>query len=321
MQHTEASPKVSILIPAFNELKHIIVCLLAVEKHMPDDLTYEIIVCDNASTDGTNAVVSATGLAKLIYRPDSCNVAEVRNNLARMARGSTLVFLDADCYVTEAWGEHLHKVVPTHRIVTGSNVVAPPDASSWVEQAYFLPMARNAGIKNYINAGHMIVDKEIFQRVGGFDESLSTGEDVDFCLRATARNFEIIPYQRLVVHHAGFPKTATGFFCRELWHGGGDWTNIHTLSKSTPALMGVMFLAVTAMSVFMAAAQQVNYAITLMSLIPMMALLVSVFLVPDVLPLKLRLQNIYLQILYVYARGLGFLTRKKTTRILKESPA
>ena len=41
---------------------------------------------------------------------------------------------------------------------------------------------------NYINSGHMIVQRRVFQKLGGFDEQLKTGEDSEFCQRQRNRS-------------------------------------------------------------------------------------------------------------------------------------
>ena len=90
------APVVSLLIPAFNEE----VLLPAVLERVRASFAaigfaaYEIVVCDNHSTDRTGEVARAHG-AKVVYE-DHNQIARARNTAAKGAVGKWLIFLDAD---------------------------------------------------------------------------------------------------------------------------------------------------------------------------------------------------------------------------------
>ena len=94
----------SILIPAWNEAD----CLQetiervgdALRANEADGLEWEIIVCDNASTDDTPQITRRAG-ARVTFEPER-GIARARNAGARVARGEWLLFLDADSYPTPA---------------------------------------------------------------------------------------------------------------------------------------------------------------------------------------------------------------------------
>ena len=92
----------SIVIPAWNEavsleetINRISGALRANERH---GLTWEIIVCDNASTDDTSGVARRAG-ARVVFEPER-GIARARNAGARISRGEWLLFIDADSYPT-----------------------------------------------------------------------------------------------------------------------------------------------------------------------------------------------------------------------------
>src|SRR5690625_4165285 len=87
---------ISVLIPAFNEANRIRKTIESVDQSMRAlSLTdYEIIVCDNNSSDKTGAIAEEAG-AKLVFESHN-QIARARNRAAEAASGKWLIFLDAD---------------------------------------------------------------------------------------------------------------------------------------------------------------------------------------------------------------------------------
>lgn len=114
-------------------------------------------------------------------------------------------------------------------------------APSWIERRWFGPLRRQP--KAYINGGNIVTTRQLFDAIGGFDEQLETGEDVDFCMRAVRDGgARLIQDQQFAVHHEGFPRTVATFVRRERWHGLGDLGSWGSLVRSKVALMSVAFL-------------------------------------------------------------------------------
>lgn len=77
------------------------------------------------------------------------------------------------------------------------------------------------GYVKFINSGNFIVKKPVFDRIGGFDERLSTDEDADLGLRLGAAGFKIYESHDVAALHLRNPKSLVGFFRKELWRGSG----------------------------------------------------------------------------------------------------
>ena len=94
------SPKVSVIIPAFNEEKGLATCVRRIREacDASTDIAgaYEIIVCDNNSTDTTAAVAEACG-CKVVFEPIN-QISKARNRGASVATGEWLLFVDADSW-------------------------------------------------------------------------------------------------------------------------------------------------------------------------------------------------------------------------------
>jgi hypothetical protein len=82
---------------------------------------------------------------------------------------------------------------------------------------------------NYINSGNLAISSDLFSALGGFDDSLVSGEDVDLCRRALQLGAEVYELQRMNAIHLGYPFTLAAFYRRERWHGremlrrSGSW--------------------------------------------------------------------------------------------------
>jgi GT2 family glycosyltransferase len=159
----------------------------------------------------------------------------MRNFGATHAKGLVLVFLDADVTLTPEWRERIaeaNRAAISSRLITGSWYSVPKDAG-WIEKNWFDPLSRHD--PTHMNSGHMLIPRALFQELRGFDESLVTGEDYEFSIRATKSGVHIVNDARLKVIHHGFPKTLGSFFKREIWHGAGDWASLATAARSKVA--------------------------------------------------------------------------------------
>jgi hypothetical protein len=94
----------------------------------------------------------------------------------------------------------------------------------------------------YINSGHLITSRSLFEKIGGFDELLETGEDYAFGMAASQLNADIINNPKLAVVHKGYPKTVYQFMRREMWHGRGDCTSLKRLLGSKVIMASFLFV-------------------------------------------------------------------------------
>jgi GT2 family glycosyltransferase len=94
----------------------------------------------------------------------------------------------------------------------------------------------------YINSGHLITTPELFNSIGGFDESLDSGEDYAFGVAAAAAGAEITNNPSLLVVHEGYPKNLQQFIRREIWHGVGECRTLEKLRTSNVAIAAILFM-------------------------------------------------------------------------------
>ena len=232
---------ISFVIPAFNEERDLPNVLKSIEDYMPADLSYEVVVADNGSTDSTVSLARKSGAYVLV--DESATVARLRNIAVREAHGEVLVFLDADISLTRQWGANIfgvyQSILSDPNIITGSRCGIPSEPS-WIERVWFKPLIHKPG--KYINSGHMITSRALFDQLGGFNESLETGEDYAFGVSAQALDATIVNNTSLPVVHYGYPKTICQFMRREMWHGRGDCESIRSIMSSNVALASIIFV-------------------------------------------------------------------------------
>ena len=293
-------PALSVLIPALNEASNIERCINSIKEHTPTQLHFEIIVGDHGSTDNTTALALRCG-AKVISVHGG-TVGYLRNQLASIAHGTILIFLDADTTVTAEWGHHLNGVVNTLAVepyqVTGS-LCLPPESTNPFIKYWFSKLPR--GESGYLGTGHMITTSALFHKINGFDPTLRSGEDYDFCERAkTIGNATIAVKPELKVIHHDYPMSARSFIRREIWHGAGDFQSLRRVMQSKVAIATLMFVLLHMLliaSVILAPHLSLFFILTVLGLISVC----SVLKFPS-LGLHARIVNILICYLYFFGR-------------------
>ncbi len=226
-------PDISFVVPAFNEERHLPSALEGIRAAMKGGQTYEVVVADHGSTDGTVAAAQAAG-ARVIVLAEARTIGELRNRAAAEALGRVLVFLDADVVLDGSWGtafaDVLRALSRDAMVVTGARLLVSPE-SAWVARTWF-PARPGDRVAKHIGSGHMVVTRDLFQSVGGFPPDLETGEDYAFCAEARRRGARIVNDPSLIAYHLGAPKTLAQFWAREVWHGRGDARNLRTALAS-----------------------------------------------------------------------------------------
>jgi glycosyltransferase involved in cell wall biosynthesis len=236
-------PFVSVIIPAYNEERFIDKCLAAIKRQTYSKESYEIVVVDNGSSDETVQIARKYS-SKVIILPKK-NVAQMRNLGANHAAGSLLLFIDADCVPSPNWIFAAVASAEKERCITGSACLVPASAN-WKERAWFSQKKEGRVQVRYINSGNLIVPRDLFLSLGGFNESLLSGEDYEFCLRAS-QYVRIISDSSIVVEHLGNPNNLMGFTKREIWHGLGALGTLKYNLFDKPLIGTLLFLIIVVM--------------------------------------------------------------------------
>jgi len=233
-------PRVTIVIPAFNEEDRIAACVEGLRKiDYPAELT-EVVVVDNASTDGTAEAVRRSG-ARLLFLEEG-KVGAVRNHGVRETDGEVVAFIDADCIALTTWLRGAVKVLQddSSTVAVGGKYLAPPTCT-WMEAAWAsVPDDRVAEV-DALAGGSFVVRRTQFEEVGGFDESLNAGEDFELSHRLRELGGRILRVPECGVYHHGWPRTPWEVVRRQYWQG----------SNQLEATRGRLDLTVVAVHLFL----------------------------------------------------------------------
>lgn len=218
----------SVIIPAFNEAEYLERCIRGIRGvREADRLLGEIVVVDNGSTDGTAGIAERLG-AKVVPAPEG-TIGGVRNVGAGVAVGHVLAFLDADCIPMEGWLQAAAEGFADPTVCAlGAYPEVPEAGATWVQRMWSR-LCRSRGEQprpaRWLPSANMLVRREAFVRVGGFDEKLVTCEDSDLSYRLSALG-KVLDVPGCRVLHLREPATLGQFFRKEVWHARGTFHGV-----------------------------------------------------------------------------------------------
>lgn len=177
-------PRLSVVIPAYNEEKLIAGTIAGVAASLRgaglEAGDFEIIVCDNASTDGTAALAARAG-ARVVAEPER-QIARARNGGAAEARAPWLLFLDADSWPDVALARELLAAMADDRVVGGGSTMRMQGVpvSIRVGLAAWNLASRALG---WAAGAFIFCRTDAFRAIGGFDLDFYVAEELDFSRR------------------------------------------------------------------------------------------------------------------------------------------
>lgn len=197
----------SIVIPAFNEEQFLKPTLeklkAAIAENKPTDFSWEIIVCDNNSTDATANIARQFG-AKVVFEPHN-QIARARNRGAEAANGEWYLFLDADTYPPSTLLAETLKVIESEQYIGCGTTISVEGGTLFnkLRMERLNPLFR---LFNWCGGAYLLCRAEAFHQLGGFSTGLYTYEEIDFVIRLKrlARSRQ----QRFTVLHQHPAKTS-----------------------------------------------------------------------------------------------------------------
>ena len=171
----------SVIIPCHNEEEYIEHCLESLERQTISPNDFEVIVIDSASTDRTMEVVKRYQQTSLLHiviaNVPHRGVSLARNRGAALSQGALLVFLDADNT------PHPDLLSDIQRGGRQAGVIKTlPNVSSVFGMGVFLvlDLFKRIGPRPF---GKNYCTREIFTAIGGYQDGIALGENVEFLLR------------------------------------------------------------------------------------------------------------------------------------------
>lgn len=218
----EDSPLVSIIIPVYNQIHYTYACLRSIEE-LTKDVSYEVIIADDVSTDATKELSSYAD--NLVIMRNETNQGFLRNcnQAAKAARGKYLMFLNNDTQVTKGWLSSLVRLIESDPAIgmVGSKLVYPDgrlqeaggiiwsDGSGWNYGRLDDPGKPEYNyVKDvdYISGAAILLSNDLWKQIGGFDELFAPAycEDSDLAFSVRRAGYRVV-YQPMskVIHFEG----------------------------------------------------------------------------------------------------------------------
>jgi glycosyltransferase involved in cell wall biosynthesis len=178
----------SVVIPTLNEEKFLPKLLRDLVKQK--EKNFEVIIVDGKSEDKTKekALTFKEKLSLKILIANKRNVSYQRNEGGNAAKGRYIIFLDADSRINFTFLSQIKKVIDEHKYLLMIPALEPisrfyQDKLMFKLINYGIDVSQNFG-KPFSSAGNFIIQKNLFEHIGGFDEKLFIAEDHEILHRA-----------------------------------------------------------------------------------------------------------------------------------------
>jgi glycosyltransferase involved in cell wall biosynthesis len=193
----DQNPLVSVIIPVYNGEQYLAEAVGSAQSQTY--LPVEIIVIDDGSTDATVQVAKQFSSSIRYYYQSNSGAAAARNQGIRIAKGDYFAFLDAD----DLWPEDKLQV-QISRFVKNPELEVVLGRIQYVR----LPGAGEIRIQleqddtlAYVHLGSGLYKKTVFDRIGGFDETLHFSEDHDWFLRAREQRVKMTILDQVTLYY------------------------------------------------------------------------------------------------------------------------
>ena len=197
-------PRISVIIPHYQDLAGLELCLARLDAQTLPRSEFEIVVADNASPAGLEAVEKVVrGRARVVVCGEK-GAGPNRNAGVAASAGEILAFIDSDCQAEPEWLEKGVAGLERFDVVGGhvKVLVDDPDrksAAEAFEAVFAFDFETYINKKGFTGAGNMLCRRSTFDAVGGFSNGVS--EDVEWSRRAVAAGYRLGYVPDAIVGH------------------------------------------------------------------------------------------------------------------------
>lgn len=235
--------ELSIIIPSFNTKRYLANCLSSI-FHQTKKISFEVIVVDNASSDGSPQMIKKNfPQVKLIVNSKNLGYAKANNQGIKIAKGKYILFLNSDTIILDKAIEKCLKFMQKRKDIDILGCQLLNEDKSLQPSGGFFPQLRrifymmvfiddlpfiNRLLKPYqqrridfyqkvrqldwATGAFLLVKREVINKIGGFDPTFFMySEEVDFCFRAKKAGFNIWFYPKAKIIHLKGKSSACGF--------------------------------------------------------------------------------------------------------------
>jgi glycosyltransferase involved in cell wall biosynthesis len=203
---------VSVVIPVRNGTQTLPACLDALgrQEAIPD-VTVEVIVVDNGSSDATREIASRHPAVTRVVTESRPGSYAARNAGLAVASGDLIAFTDADCIPAGDWLRHGFAAM-TQELDLVAGHVSPrvsDEPSLWerFDAGHHVDQRKYVEVLGFGATANLFVRRHVLDGIGMFDAAMASGGDRELCRRALAAGFQLAYSPDAVVAH-GSRRTA-----------------------------------------------------------------------------------------------------------------
>lgn len=221
LQFTQVEqPEISIILITYNKWEYTARCLASLHKHI-QGISYEIVIIDNNSTDQTPAELAKIPHITFVHNTENTGFLQGCNQAAKLAKGKYLYFLNNDTYITNNAVQPLYDrlrsdsgigIVGSRVIFGTTGQLQEAGCMVWQDGSAYgygrndnpeKPEYRFARPVDFCSGVSLLLSKELYDRIGGFDESYAPAyyEEVDLCLQIWKQGLQVYYEPLSVIYH------------------------------------------------------------------------------------------------------------------------
>jgi glycosyltransferase involved in cell wall biosynthesis len=212
-----SAPLASVVVPVRNGRDSLAELVSALMAQTLGRECFEVIVADDGSTDGgTDGLASPDGWLRVL--PGAArNSYAARNRAARSARAPVLAFCDVDCRPDPRWLElGLHALESADLVAGMVTFQPPPRLTIWAVLDMDTHLDQREMVrKNAATTANLFVRGDVFERAGGFDESIPSGGDADLAQRCVADGARLVAAADAIVSHPA--RSTAREYLKKIW--------------------------------------------------------------------------------------------------------
>ncbi len=244
----------SFIVPIYNRPAGLS-CLLQsfVVEAAGKPVDYELILVEDGSVQPATAVIKRfSKQLPLRYLPQPKNLgpAATRNTGSKHAQGEYLIFIDSDTALGSSYLDVLAQALDNTPGLSfaGGTEALPLDSSPWQQAVHYSMCAylatggirgSHASLERFKPRSHnMVIRRECFVQVGGFNPSLYYGEDIDLALRMEQAGYAGRLLTELKVLHARKQQVRAFFW--QVYHSGRARVQLGQLHPKSTRLVHVL---------------------------------------------------------------------------------
>lgn len=214
-----SKPKVSIIIPVYNQIEYTYKCLMSIEENTKD-VPYEVIIANDVSFDGTRVLDLYVDGITVIKNKTNMGFLKNCNNAATIAKGEYILFLNNDTKVQRKWLSSLVELIESDSSIgmVGSKLVYPDGRLQEAGGVIFnngggcnygkfdnpdRPQYNYVRDVDYISGASLMISTKLWKEIGGFDVRYAPAycEDSDLAFEVRNHGYRVVYQPKSVVIH------------------------------------------------------------------------------------------------------------------------